>query len=178
MCLAFVFARLGAKLPCAGGPYAFTRAAFGPGAGFAVAWSYWVLIWAGNAAVAVAVVSALSLIVPALGSTPGLPAIAALAVIWILIAVNIRGVALAGQVQFVTTLLKLLPLVGVVLPAGVAVAARRRRRNRAQHAGAARRGRDRRRGGDHLLGLSRRRDPRPSRPTRWRMRPGSCRASR
>jgi APA family basic amino acid/polyamine antiporter len=74
-----------------------------------------VLIWAGNAAIAVAVVSALSLIVPALGSTPGLPAIAALAVIWILIAVNIRGVALAGQVQFVTTLLKLVPLAGVIV---------------------------------------------------------------
>ena len=39
LCLAFVFARLGAKLPCAGGPYAFTRAAFGPVTGFAVAWS-------------------------------------------------------------------------------------------------------------------------------------------
>ena len=115
LCLAFVFARLGAKLPLAGGPYAFTRAAFGPGIGFAVAWSYWVLIWAGNAAIAVAVVSALSLIVPALGSTPGLPATAALAVIWILIAVNIRGVALAGRVQFVTTVLKLLPLAGVIL---------------------------------------------------------------
>jgi len=115
LCLAFVFARLGAKLPCAGGPYAFTRAAFGPGAGFAVAWSYWVLIWCGNAAVAVAVVSALSLIFPALGSTPGLPAIAALVAIWGLIAVNIRGVALAGKVQFVTTVLKLLPLIGVIL---------------------------------------------------------------
>ena len=115
LCLAFVFARLGAKLPLAGGPYAFTQAAFGPGVGFAVAWSYWVLIWAGNAAIAVAVVSALSLIVPALGSTPGLPAIAALAVIWILIAVNIRGVALAGQVQFVTTVLKLVPLAGVII---------------------------------------------------------------
>ncbi|QNA86235.1 amino acid permease [Sphingomonas sp. So64.6b] len=111
LCLAFVFARLGAKLPIAGGPYAFTQAAFGPAAGFAVAWSYWVLIWAGNAAVAVAVVSALSLIFPVLGQAP---ALAALAIIWGLIAVNIRGVALAGRVQFATMALKLVPLVGVI----------------------------------------------------------------
>lgn len=114
LCLAFVFARLGAKLPIAGGPYAFTQAAFGPQAGFAVAWSYWVLIWVGNAAVAVAVVSALSLIFPLLGSTPTVPAFAALALIWGVIGVNIRGVALAGKVQLVTTILKLLPLAGVI----------------------------------------------------------------
>jgi APA family basic amino acid/polyamine antiporter len=115
MCLAFVFARLSAKLPLAGGPYAFANAAFGPAVGFAVAWSYWVLIWAGNAAVALAVVSALSLVFPTLTATPGLSGVAALAITWSLIAVNIRGVALAGQVQLVTTLLKLVPLVGVIV---------------------------------------------------------------
>lgn len=115
MCLAFVFARLGAALPLAGGPYAFARAAFGEAAGFAVAWSYWVLTWVGNAAVAVAVVSAASLVFPALGRAP---ALAALLVIWALIIVNIRGVAAAGRVQVVTTALKLVPLAGVILLAG------------------------------------------------------------
>lgn len=118
LCLAFVFARLGARLPLAGGPYAFARAAFGPAAGFAVAWSYWVMIWSGNGAIAVAVVSALSLIAPALGATAGLPALAAVALVWLLIWVNIRGVALAGQVQVVTTVLKLVPLVAVIALAG------------------------------------------------------------
>ncbi len=112
LCLAFVFARLGAAMPVAGGPYAFAQAAFGPVAGFATAWSYWTLIWAGNAAVAVAVVSALSLIMPGLA---GHAAMAALALIWLLVFVNIRGVALAGKVQLVTTLLKLLPLIGVIV---------------------------------------------------------------
>jgi APA family basic amino acid/polyamine antiporter len=115
LCLAFVFARLGAAMPVAGGPYAFAQAAFGPAAGFATAWSYWTLIWAGNAAVAVAVVSALSLIMPALASHA---ALAALGLIWLLVLVNIRGIALVGQVQLVTTLLKLIPLVGVILLAG------------------------------------------------------------
>lgn len=115
MCLAFVFARLAAKIPCAGGPYAFSNAAFGPTIGFFVAWSYWVLIWAGNAAVAIAVVSALSLVFPVLTTTPYLSGVAALMLVWGLVAVNISGVALAGRVQLVTMVLKLMPLAGVIL---------------------------------------------------------------
>jgi APA family basic amino acid/polyamine antiporter len=114
MCLAFVFARLSARVPGEGGPYAFARAAFGPATGFFVAWSYWVLVWAGNGAVAVAVVSALAAVVPALRDGIA-PALLALALVWVLIAVNIRGVALAGRVQIVTAAVKLLPLLGVVL---------------------------------------------------------------
>jgi len=114
MCLAFVFARLAAKVPCAGGPYAFADAAFGPTVGFFVAWSYWVLIWSGNGAIAIAVVSALSLVFPAIGSGVA-SAVAALAIVWLLVAVNVRGVALAGRVQLVTAVLKLAPLAGVIL---------------------------------------------------------------
>ncbi|PJI87306.1 amino acid permease [Sphingomonas koreensis] len=114
MTLAFVFARLAAKLPCAGGPYAFADAAFGPVVGFAVAWSYWILIWAGNGALAIAVVSALSVPFPVIAS--GLPAFAtALLLIWGLVAVNIRGVALAGRIQLVTAVTKLVPLVAIIL---------------------------------------------------------------
>lgn len=113
MCLAFVFARLAAAVPAAGGPYAFADAAFGPTAGFFVAWSYWVLVWAGNGAIAIAIVGFLSVLVPAIGS--GAPAFAAaLALFWALVAVNVRGVALAGRVQLVTAVLKLAPLAAVV----------------------------------------------------------------
>lgn len=114
LALAFVFARLAAKLPCAGGPYAFADAAFGPVVGFAVAWSYWILVWAGNGALAIAVVSALGVLFPQLAS--GAPAFGtALLLIWAAVAVNIRGVALAGRVQLVTAVLKLAPLVAVVV---------------------------------------------------------------
>jgi APA family basic amino acid/polyamine antiporter len=116
--LAFIFARLSARLPLAGGPYAYADAAFGPVVGFATAWSYWVLIWAGNGAIAVAIVSALSLVFPALTASSGLPAFAAVALVWLLVLVNLRGAKLAGRVQVVTTLLKLLPLVGVIMLAG------------------------------------------------------------
>jgi len=114
MALAFVFARLAARIPCAGGPYAFADAAFGPAVGFAVAWSYWILVWAGNGALAIAVVSALSVPFPQLGS--GAPAfLTALLLFWAAVAVNIRGVALAGRIQLVTAVLKLAPLVAVIL---------------------------------------------------------------
>ncbi|WP_374529106.1 amino acid permease [Novosphingobium sp.] len=112
--LGVVFAGLGAKLPLAGGPYAYANAAFGPLAGFVTAWSYWVMTWVGNGAIAVAVVSNLSLIFPAIGQTPGLPALLAVGCVWLLTLVNIAGVRAAGRVQEVTTLLKLLPLIALI----------------------------------------------------------------
>lgn len=114
LALALVFARLGARLPLAGGPYAFASEAFGPLAGFATAWSYWVMSWVGNAAVAVAVVSAMALIFPVIGTTPGLPALLAVACVWIVTGVNVRGVQAAGRLQEWTVVLKLLPLVALI----------------------------------------------------------------
>jgi APA family basic amino acid/polyamine antiporter len=49
LCLAGAFARLGARMPLAGGPYAYAHAAFGPATGFITAWSYWTMIWPATA---------------------------------------------------------------------------------------------------------------------------------
>ncbi len=115
LCLGLVFARLGARLPLAGGPYAYANAAFGPLTGFVTAWSYWVMTWVGNGAIAVAVVSNLSLIFPAIGESQGLPAVLAVGCVWLLTLVNIGGVRAAGRVQEVTVVLKLLPLIALIL---------------------------------------------------------------
>ena len=115
LCLAFVFARLAAFRPCAGGPYAYADAAFGPAVGFAAAWSYWTLIWVGNGAIAVAAVSALSLALPVLAPHA---AIVAVALVWLMVLVNIAGVGIAARVQMVTMIVKLVPLAGVILLAG------------------------------------------------------------
>src|SRR5437764_5728597 len=53
LALALLFASLSRRLPADGGPYAYSRVAFGNGLGFANAWSYWITAWAGNAAIAV-----------------------------------------------------------------------------------------------------------------------------
>lgn len=109
-CLALVFARLARLDPAAGGPYAYTRRAFGDTSGFLVAWGYWISVWCTMAALAVAGVGYLDPFFPTLVRTPILAAALAIAMVWLLILVNIAGVRRAGQVQLVTTVLKVLPL--------------------------------------------------------------------
>lgn len=113
--LALVFAALGAHLPAAGGPYAYSRLAFGDLVGFLVAWGYWVALWSGNAAIAVAFVGALSAVVPWIGAASWHSAAVAIGAIWTLTAVNAFGVRSAGAVQVVTSVLKMLPLLAVAL---------------------------------------------------------------
>ena len=114
LALGLVFAMLGRRVPLAGGPYAYAREAFGPLTGFIAAWAYWVMSWVGNAAVAVAVVSALALIFPVLGNTTGAPAVLAVTCVWIVTLVNIRGIQAAGRLSEITVVLKLLPLVVLI----------------------------------------------------------------
>jgi len=116
--LAFVFAALSRAFPKDGGPYVFTRVAFGELAGFVVAWGYWVSVWVGNAAIATGAVSYTSSFAPWIVSVPGAAAAVTIAVVWLLTLVNCWGVRAAGWVQAVTTVLKLLPLVAVSLVAG------------------------------------------------------------
>lgn len=115
ICLAFVFAQLARAMPRGGGPYAYTLEAFGRAPAFAVAWSYWISLWVGNAAIAAAAISYLSVFFPAIGQVSGLPAILTCVAVWVFTAINCRGVREAGAVQVVTTILKLLPLLAVIL---------------------------------------------------------------
>jgi APA family basic amino acid/polyamine antiporter len=115
LALALVFARLSRAMPATGGPYAYTRRAFGDFAGFLVAWGYWISMWCTNAALAVAGVGYLDPFVPSLVRNPLTAAAMALAAIWLLTAVNLRGVREAGYVQALTTALKILPLAAVGL---------------------------------------------------------------
>ena len=70
MCLALVLARLGATMPKVGGPYAYGREGFGDFVGFWIAWSYWISLLAGNAALAVATASYATVFWPVLGASP------------------------------------------------------------------------------------------------------------
>ncbi len=111
--LALVFARLARLDPAAGGPYAYTRRAFGDFAGFFVAWGYWISIWVSLGALAVAFVGYLDPFLPALVRSPIAAAMTAVGAVWVLIGVNVIGVRSAGWVQSVTTVLKILPLLVV-----------------------------------------------------------------
>ncbi len=118
MLLALVFSRLGRAYLNSGGPYAYSRRAFGDAVGFQTAWGYWIAIWAGNAAIAIAGVAYLGEFWGVLDTTSKhgnklVAALCALGVIWVLTLVNTLGVRAGGWVQTVTTVAKLVPLVGI-----------------------------------------------------------------
>jgi APA family basic amino acid/polyamine antiporter len=115
ICLALVFAWLGRFLPKLGGPYAYARHGFGDFGGFWVAWSYWVSMWTTDAALAVALISYMTVFWPTLSTSPALAAGTAVSALWVLTAVNVSGIRRAGMVQLVTTILKVLPLLAIGL---------------------------------------------------------------
>ncbi|HEX2596904.1 MAG TPA: amino acid permease [Luteimonas sp.] len=108
--LALTFARLARRWPRTGGPYVFAREGFGDAAGFIVAWSYWVSVWCGTAAIAVAFAGSIGAVWPPLTATPVRAAACALGGLWLCSAINLAGMREAGRMQVVTTVLKLLPL--------------------------------------------------------------------
>lgn len=114
LALAFVFARLASRTTRSGGPYVYAQEAFGDLPGFLVAWCLWISFWMGIPAVAIAFVGYLTVFVPTLSGNPGGQALAALALIAALTAVNIRGLREAGFVQIVMTILKVLPLFAIL----------------------------------------------------------------
>ena len=113
--VALVFAKLTQMIPKAGGPYAYSRDAFGDFAGFLVAWGYWLSIVAANAAIAVAFVSYLTVFWPVLSDNNLLAAFVALSSIWFLTYINIIGIHRAGMVQLVTTIIKIVPLLLIII---------------------------------------------------------------
>ncbi len=113
--LALVFSSLSRALPAAGGPYAYTRAGLGDFAGFLVAWGYWISLICGNAAIAVAMVGYLGVFAGGLEGNSAAAAAIALAALWLLTGVNLMGVRSAGRMQILTTVLKLLPLLAIIV---------------------------------------------------------------
>jgi APA family basic amino acid/polyamine antiporter len=113
--LAYVLSRLAAARPQAAGAVAIVGEALGPLPGLLVGWSYWVGICSANAIIAVTAVRYGATFVPALTATPLATALGATTLIWALTALNLGGAKGAGRFQVLTTLLKLLPLVAVVM---------------------------------------------------------------
>jgi basic amino acid/polyamine antiporter, APA family len=112
--VAWVFAGLARTFPADDGPYAYASHAFGNGPAFVMMWGYWVSTWVTNAAIAIGVVGYLSTFFPVLNQNRWLAAVTALSLLWALVLVNMRGVRTAGWVQLLSTLLKLLPQVGII----------------------------------------------------------------
>jgi amino acid transporter len=115
ICLGMVFARLARIAPATGGPYAYTRMAFGRFAGFMIAWGYWISIWASLPAMAAALVGYLMALLPALEGQRLLGITIAVGSMWAVALINLRGVAQAGLFQSVTTYTKIVPFLAIAL---------------------------------------------------------------
>ena len=113
--LALAFADLGRRYPICGGPYTFSRIAFGDFVGFMMAWCYWISTWCAVAAIAVAFTGSMTSLLPDWLGTPARAAACSLGVLWLCTACNLAGVRSAGIAQLITTILKLLPLIAIVV---------------------------------------------------------------
>jgi APA family basic amino acid/polyamine antiporter len=106
------FAELSAALPKAGGPYVYTRRAFGPFAGFVTGWADWVTNTFALAFLAVATGEYAVALAPTLAGFENAVGVGALAALALL---NWFGLKLGGRVQEVLSLAKVVGLVAVAL---------------------------------------------------------------
>jgi APA family basic amino acid/polyamine antiporter len=112
--LAIVLSKMSLLIPRSGGPYAYAKAGLGNFVGFQTVFNYWISLWIGNVGLAIITVIYLAKFWPLL-LNPIIGCLVALIMIWGLTIVNIYGVRLAGIVQLVTTILKILPIIAIIL---------------------------------------------------------------
>ncbi len=110
--LALVFATLCAKFPETGGPHVYVKHAFGPTAAFFVGWTYWVISWVSTTALIVVGVGYLT---PFLHEDiKNIHLFLELLLFTIITLINLRGVATAGCVESLLTVIKIAVL--LVIP--------------------------------------------------------------
>ena len=114
--LAKIFSNFSKKLKGkSGGPYIYSKVVFGDFIGFLVAWGYWISCWVNNAAIAVAIVSALSFFFPELIINSFYSTLMGLSFIWFFTFTSSKGIKSSGNIQILTTIAKLIPLVLIIL---------------------------------------------------------------
>lgn len=113
--LALVFSGLARTFPADDGPYTYTKRAFGSAVAFFALWCYWFATWVTNSTIAIGVVGYLSILIPGLQKVAWLPPYVALALVWLFVLINCLGIRTAAWLQMITTALKLLPQLGIIL---------------------------------------------------------------
>ena len=121
VCLALTFAALARKLPQTDGPFGYVRATLGEAVAFPALWSYWISVWVTNAVLSIGVIGYFINFFPAAGTIP--PAVLAVGFMWFFVGVNLLGVRSGGRVQVLTSLLKLVPLVLVMVVGAASILA-------------------------------------------------------
>lgn len=108
--LALIYADLGQAYPRSGGPAVYARKAFGDFIGFEIAYSYWLSVIIGNAAIVIATVGYISVFNETMAASPTIQVVVALLITWVLVGVNIVGVRQGASVSIIATAAKLIPL--------------------------------------------------------------------
>lgn len=106
--LALSFAKLGSKIPKTGGPYEYSKLAFGDFVGFINAWLYWTASWIGNAAIITSIASYSGTLFPALKNNGTYAFLYTSAILWSFTLLNIIGVKQAARFGALITGFKLL----------------------------------------------------------------------
>lgn len=113
--LALVFAELCAWYPKTGGPHAYVKEAFGNFPSFFTGWTYWVISWVSSTAV---VISSIGYLTPLFGAiSPTTQLLLEIALLILITSFNLKSVNTAGNIEFVLTVLKIIPLVLMPLAA-------------------------------------------------------------
>ncbi len=120
-CLAIVFASLARRLPQAAGPFDYVRTTLGEPVSFAAMWCYWISCIVTLPTLTVGVVGYFISVFPAARAIE--PAVLTVGFMWLFIGVNLLGVKSGGRVQVITSFLKLVPLVLVMVLGGAAILA-------------------------------------------------------
>jgi APA family basic amino acid/polyamine antiporter len=119
ICLALTFAALARKLPQADGPFGYVRATLGEVIAFPALWCYWISVWCTLPVLAIGVIGYFINVFPAAAAIP--PAVLAVSFMWIFVVVNLLGVKSGGRVQVVTSLLKIVPLLLVMVLGAISI---------------------------------------------------------
>ena len=113
--LAAVIARLIAERPGATGVGAIIGEALGPLPAVLINWSYWISVWSANAVLAQTAIRYMAVFEPRLAASDQWLAIWSVVLIWAMTLFNLRGPQAAGRFQLVTTTLRILPLLAVII---------------------------------------------------------------
>ncbi|MBL4935757.1 amino acid permease [Clostridium sp. YIM B02515] len=97
--IALSFANLGSKMPVTGGPYEYSKRAFGHFIGFQNAWLYWNSSWIGTIASLTGTTAYVAAFFPILNESRLAAFLFTSAILWIFTYINILGVRKAGIFQ-------------------------------------------------------------------------------
>jgi amino acid transporter len=113
--VALSLSRLVRRIPKIGGPYAYVHEGLGHFAGFLIAWTYWIACIAAVSGIAIAFVGYLGVFIPEITNSRILSLAFALGLIWTIFALNIRSLEDSSKFQVVSTILKILPLLFMIV---------------------------------------------------------------